>query len=121
MMTNRPSELQEVFTVEEIFVSGSPVSTLLLLFSVEHVADDIISGSVDLTLPGGALALVGSSGAVWYGVDDGQQAVTLTGTWPIVGSTPAPTPSTLPLLAIGLLGVLFRHRQRSGAKAIAQG
>lgn len=112
MVTDRPASLLSVGTADSLTAGGSLFDMLSLVFSAKNVAGDTISGSVDLTLPGGALAPVGSTGQVWYGINDGDQVVTQTGTWEIVGAAAAPIPSTPVLLAMALPAMLVMRRRR---------
>lgn len=103
VVSNQPSTLTSAGAYS---VSNAGLKSLMLGFDESHIPGDLISGSVDITLPGGnLLRSVGSTGAVWYGIDDGNSLVTQTGSWEIVGQSVS-LPPVLPLLVVGLFGVL---------------
>ena len=85
------------------------------------IGDSVSSGNLvlDLASSGTSLAVVGTSGNVYWSV---QVSPTLIGTWEMVSAAGAtPLPAALPLFATGLgvLGLLGRRRKRKAAALAA--
>ena len=113
LSTDRPASLLSARAIDGLGINsvGSNLEMLELIFSADNIAGDTIAGSVDLTLPGNVLELIGSTGDVWYGANDGNELEEFTGTWQIIGAQ-VPEPPVLSLLVMGLLGARYFRSQR---------
>lgn len=97
LATPRPSKLTSADTFAGTFrLNGLPVPVLRLVFDLNHVEGDAISGQARLALPpGNLLSAIGSEGEVWYGSDNNANLLTRTGTWELV-APPAVQPVDRP-------------------------
>ena len=85
---------------------------LLYMFAAIPTANDLLSGSVSVTLPTGwTFSGAGSSGAVYNGFDSVDRV--LAGSWEITTSESVPEPSIIALFAAGLFGLGFARRRKA--------
>lgn len=97
LSTQRSSTVTSADTFAGTFrANGQVVKVLRLVFNLNHVQGDTISGKVRLALPpGNSLSTAGSQGEIWYGSNNNADLLTRTGTWQIVSPVAKVTTSNV--------------------------